>query len=163
MLIRAATPADLDDVMAIYDSARQTMRESGNESQWINGYPSRELIEGDIERGECYVIEGDDGHPHGVFFFAIGNDPTYNIIEDGAWLNDEPYGVIHRIGGDGTLRGVLPAAVEFALQSIGNIRIDTHADNAIMHHVLQKNGFGRCGIIYCEDGSPRVAYHLKRD
>ena len=33
-----------------------------------------------------------------------------------------------------------------------------HADNKIMQHLLEKNGFARCGIIHVEDGTSRVAY-----
>lgn len=162
MRIRLATADDLDDIMQVYDEARRIMRQAGNDKQWINGYPQRTMIDDDIAKGQCYVVEGDDGAPHGVFMFAAGNDPTYDVIEDGAWLNDNPYGVIHRIGNDGKLRGILPAAVDYCLQSVDDIRIDTHADNAIMHHVLTKCGFTRCGTIYCHDGSPRVAYQLHR-
>lgn len=39
-----------------------------------------------------------------------------------------------------------------------SLRADTHADNKIMQHLLEKNGFARCGIIHVEDGTPRVAY-----
>lgn len=28
----------------------------------------------------------------------------------------------------------------------------------IMQHLICKNGFQKCGIIYVEDGSPRIAY-----
>ncbi|MBQ9004415.1 MAG: GNAT family N-acetyltransferase [Eggerthellaceae bacterium] len=161
MIIRVAETADLDDIMRIYDKARETMRASGNRSQWINGYPAREMVEGDIARRESYVVEGDDGVPHAVFMFAVEEDPTYARIEDGAWLDDEPYGVIHRIGSDGELRGVVPAALAYCTAVIGNIRIDTHADNTIMRHVLEKCGFAHCGTIYCHDGSPRVAYQFR--
>ena len=41
MEIRPATVADLDAVMAIYDYARQRMAESGNPSQWIDGYQTQ--------------------------------------------------------------------------------------------------------------------------
>ena len=34
----------------------------------------------------------------------------------------------------------------------------THADNKIMQHLLEKNGFTRCGVIHVRDGSPRFAY-----
>lgn len=163
MLVRSAAEADLDDIMRIYDAARQTMRERGNHAQWVNGYPQRSLIAGDIERGESFVVEGDDGCAHGAFMFAIGEDPTYRIIEDGNWLNDEPYGVIHRIGSDGRVRGVMGAATRFALERIDDVRVDTHADNDAMQHALAKEGFERCGRIYCEDGTPRIAFHLHRD
>lgn len=161
--IRPAMPSDLDVVMGIYDIGRKTMRERGNHVQWINGYPLRQMIAEDIARGQLYVVEGDPsliGEPAicGVFMFAIGDDPTYALIEDGAWLNDEPYGVIHRISSDGRTRGVLASAVRFALDQVENIRIDTHADNLAMQNALAKTGFRKCGIIYCEDGTPRVAF-----
>ena len=161
MIIRPATSAELDDVMRIYDIARQAMRDAGNEAQWINGYPSRTLIEGDIARGACYVVE-DDGALHGVFMFAVEDDPTYAHIEDGAWPNDEPYGVIHRIGSAGARRGILQAAVDFGLKHVDNLRIDTHADNEPMQHALAKAGFTKCGVIYCQDGTPRDAFHRVR-
>ena len=40
----------------------------------------------------------------------------------------------------------------------GNLRIDTHEKNIPMQGCLAKNGFARCGIIYLEDGDPRIAY-----
>ena len=38
--------------------------------------------------------------------------------------------------------------------------IDTHEKNKTMQHVVEKLGFKRCGIIYIEDGTPRIAYQL---
>ena len=33
-----------------------------------------------------------------TFVFIIGEDPTYDIIENGAWIdNERPYGTIHRM------------------------------------------------------------------
>ena len=160
MHVRKATYADLNDAMRIYDYARETMRKNGNHSQWINGYPSRELLKGDLENGDLYIIEGEDGLAHAVFMFSTIADETYDVIENGAWLNDEPYGVIHRIGSDGAIRGALSSAVSYALQHVKNIRIDTHADNSIMQNALKKAGFMQCGTIYCFDGSPRIAFQL---
>ena len=39
-----------------------------------------------------------------------------------------------------------------------SLRADTHADNKVMQHLLEKNGFTRCGVIHVADGSPRFAY-----
>ena len=39
-----------------------------------------------------------------------------------------------------------------------NLRADTHADNAVMQRLLEGAGFVRCGIIYTDDGMPRLAY-----
>ena len=90
--------------------------------------------------------------------FEIGDDPTYVKIDDGAWIEDSAYGVIHRIAARIGARGVVREATDFALSKIDHIRIDTHADNKVMQHVLEKIGFRRCGVIYVYDGSPREAY-----
>lgn len=157
MEIRTATDQDIDEIERIYATAKQTMRESGNAFQWVDGYPQRSLIEGDIAAGELFLIE-DCGRPCAVFMLSMEADPTYRDI-DGSWLNDEPYGVIHRVGSDGTAKGILEAALGFAFTRTENVRIDTHRNNSIMRHLLQKAGFAECGTIFCHDGSPRIAYH----
>lgn len=88
-----------------------------------------------------------------------GVDPTYQVIEDGAWLNDTlPYGTIHRLASSGKSKGVASAVIEWCLEHCQSLRADTHADNQIMQHLLEKNGFTRCGIIHVADGTPRIAY-----
>ena len=91
----------------------------------------------------------------GAFVFFIGDDPTYRYIE-GSWMKDTPYGVIHRIAGQGG--GIFADALSFCEARISHIRIDTHHDNKPMQHVVEKAGFSRRGIIYVDDGSPRIAY-----
>ena len=39
-----------------------------------------------------------------------------------------------------------------------SLRADTHVDNKVMQHLLESEGFTRCGIIHVEDGTPRIAY-----
>lgn len=157
--IRKGTVGDVERISAIYDSARRFMRQSGNASQWNDGYPAEADILADIERGCCFVGETSDGNIAMVFAFILGDDPTYRIIEQGAWLNDEPYGTIHRLGSDGRTGGVLRACVDFCSSFTDNIRVDTHRDNRPMLSGLEKLGFQRCGIIYCRDGSERIAFH----
>jgi len=48
--------------------------------------------------------------------------------------------------------------LKFAMEQNPHVRIDTHADNHVMQHVLAKHGFQRRGIIYLEDGDPRIAF-----
>ncbi len=161
MNVRRAIPADLDEIMGIYDTARAFMRQNGNRSQWINGYPQKELVQKDIAQGHCFVCE-EEGI-HGVFAFLLGEDPTYNVIEKGAWLNDRPYGTIHRIGSDGQRKQIFRHAVGYCLGITEDLRIDTHEDNKVMQRLVENYGFQRCGIIYIEDGTPRIAYHYTRN
>lgn len=157
MKICPSVLSDIDAIMAIYDHARQLMRESGNSVQWVNGYPQRSLIEEDIRKGVHYSVFDDNGLV-AVFTLIVGDDPTYGVIE-GEWLNSRPYGTIHRIGSASRRGGVLHEVLAWSSANvISNIRIDTHADNAPMLHLLQKEGFSYCGIIYVADGTPRKAF-----
>ena len=152
--IRLATQADMADILEIYRKARQFMAENGNPTQWGQHHPAQHLLEEDICQNRLYAVEGTDGLC-GVFMFLVGDDPTYAHIE-GSWRSDAPYGVIHRIAGVGG--GVFAAALEYCSSQIGHLRIDTHADNKPMQHVVEKAGFSKRGIIYVEDGTPRIAY-----
>lgn len=158
IMIRKGTVGDIDAIMACYDSARQYMRATGNLTQWTNGYPSLDHVTEDIAAGHNYVGIDNDGEIIMTFAFIIGPDPTYSIIENGEWLNDLPYGTIHRIASTGKQKGILRICADFCMAQIDNIRLDTHADNATMINAADKLGFKRCGTIYCIDRSPRIAY-----
>ncbi len=156
MTVRHAETSDLEKILLIYEGARETMRLSGNPTQWGTNRPSRERVLRDIDEKISYAIEN-DGKIVGVFVFFVGNDPTYDQI-DGSWLNDLPYGVIHRIAADRNAHGILSTALDFAGRTTQNLRIDTHENNAKMRFLLEKYGFTRCGIILTDDGTPRIAY-----
>lgn len=156
LTVRPARLEDMARIMEIYDIARRFMRASGNPTQWSNGYPWADLLEDDIAAGHLFAVE-DEQQVHGVFAFILGADPTYALIEDGAWHSDAPYGTIHRIASDGT-GGIFSAALEFCRGISAHLRVDTHADNKPMQHLVTKAGFRRCGIIYVEDGTPRIAF-----
>lgn len=158
-MLRPATNADMDQILNVYALARKYMRDNGNASQWGNGYPSAALLETDIANNRLYVCEADKAI-HGAFVFFLGEEPDYAYIEDGAWVNDEPYGVIHRVASDGTLRGFFSRCADFCKTHAAVLRIDTHKDNAAMRRVLEKNGFVRCGTIFLQDGSARIAYQF---
>lgn len=154
-LVRKAEVSDLLRIEEIYRHARQFMADHGNPNQWGTSHPPKDQLLKDIQLGDLYVITGEEDI-HGVFYFSIGEDPTYAAI-DGAWRADTPYGTIHRIAGDGS-GGILKTAVEFGSSKINHLRIDTHEDNTVMQRAVVKQGFYRCGIIYISDGTPRIAY-----
>jgi len=155
-MIQKATLSQLSPIMAIYEKARVFMAQSGNPDQWGTAYPTEAMIRQDILDGKCYVnLEGEQ--ILAVFYFAVEKDPTYGYIE-GSWLNSEPYGVIHRIAVGESGKGVAAACFAFAQSLCENLRIDTHEKNIPMQRCLAKHGFERCGIIYLEDGDPRIAY-----
>lgn len=159
MNVRNAVLEDMEQIMEVYRLAKEYMVASGNPNQWINGYPARETIEKDISRKQFYVCE-ENGQIHGAFMFFIGEEPTYQVIEDGSWKNEEPYGTIHRLGSDGKYKGIFQECLAFCRGKHANLRADTHHDNKTMQHLLEKHGFERCGIVYMKDRSLRIAYQL---
>ncbi len=156
MEIRVAWAEELDEIMKIYAEARAFMAEAGNPDQWGDGYPERDMIEGDIAEGKLYVC-AECEKLLAVFYYAAEDDKTYHVI-DGGWLSDAEYGVVHRIAVRERGRGIAAACINWAYGQTGNIRIDTHADNIPMQKLLAKLGFTYCGTIYVRDGSPRRAY-----
>lgn len=165
MTIRIATPADLDRLMGIYAAARAYMAATGNATQWGTTRPTRETIAADIEHGDLRVGTDGQGVPRFSFALIAGADPTYAVIEQGTWANDEPYLTLHRVASDGTHHGVMTQVVAYARKQaqacgIHNLRIDTHENNLTMQHALARQGFERRGIIHIANGEPRWAYQL---
>ena len=171
MVIRPATEADLPAVLPVFEAAKAIMRADGNHEQWgAPGFPGDALLLHDIARGGGYVIESvipsegsfvipSEAKESIVAYFALfpSPEPTYEYI-DGAWLTDEPYGVIHRIASYPDVHGICAAIIDFAAKRYRHIRIDTHRDNRIMRHLIESAGFTYCGVIWLPDGTERLAY-----
>ena len=180
MIIRPAAASDLPALRPVFEAAKGIMRADGNLDQWsAPGFPPEDLLLRDIDRGGGFVIEdrwpvgaghdekrddvvvmpGSTGHLTLRAYFALlpSPEPTYDRI-DGAWLTDEPYGVIHRIASYPEDHGIFAAIIDFAAARYAHLRIDTHRDNRIMQHLIAKHGFTYCGIIWLTDGTPRLAY-----
>lgn len=155
--ILLAKEADLPRILEIYDIAKAYMRANGNPNQWNGAYPDPETLRTDIEKQRLYVYKK-AGSIHGVFMLLLEEEPTYAYIEDGSWREETPYGTIHRLAGDGEVRGLFAKCVAFCESKVKYLRADTHFDNHTMQHLLEKNGFERRGIIYLKNGDPRIAY-----
>ena len=159
--IREAKPIDITDIMQVMEAAKKIMRSSGNMHQWGDGYPSETVILSDMEKHGGYVIE-DTGRIVGYFAFLPSPEPTYSKIFNGEWIDDTlPYHVIHRIASYPDVHGIFSDIMDFCFSHDANIRIDTHKDNRIMQHNIEKHGFTYCGIIYLTSGDKRLAYQEK--
>ena len=156
--IRPALEEDIPSIMPVLDAAKGIMRASGNMGQWVDGYPSQEVILNDIRSGHGFVV-ADSGAIVAYFAFIPSPEPTYSYIEGGAWLDDAlPYHVIHRIGSIPGAHGIFRSIMDWCSGRDGNLRIDTHRDNVIMQHCILCYGFRYCGIIYLANGDERLAY-----
>ncbi|MBQ4540491.1 MAG: GNAT family N-acetyltransferase, partial [Alistipes sp.] len=92
---------------------------------------------------------------YGALVFT--GEPAYANIADGQWItHEENYAVVHRmcvkqgLTGRGYGRRFMTEAERVAAQSKRSMRIDTHADNRTMQHLMRSMGYTYCGIIYFE-------------
>ncbi|MBO6258839.1 MAG: hypothetical protein J6M93_05860 [Succinivibrio sp.] len=161
MQCRLATLNDLDVIMKLYESARDFMIKNGNPHQWgDNNWPPPELLKSDIKKSQCYVCIHNEKIA-GVFVYIYGRDcdPTYLKINDGTWLDESAYGVVHRLATDGKTRGVGSFCLNWCYEKAGHLRLDTHGDNRPMQSLVKKLGFVHCGTIFVkEDSYPRLAF-----
>ena len=82
MLVRPAIFPDVQAIMTVLEAAKGIMRASGNLHQWVNGYPSAEVIRDDIDLQQGYVLE-EDARVVGYFTFMASPEPTYGTIYGG--------------------------------------------------------------------------------
>ncbi len=165
LIIRKSIKDDIAPLMALFTEARSTIAKLGI-NQWQDGYPNEEVIREDLEHSRSFAVEF-DGEVVGTFALMYHGEPTYDVIRDGNWLSgeDKAYLAIHRVAvavksrGTGISSAIMSFAAGEALNAgKGSLRIDTHEGNVVMRRMLEKNGFTYCGIIYLENGDPRVAY-----
>lgn len=166
MTIRHATEADLESMMDMIAHSRGLMRAGGNMVQWT-GYPTVDDLREDIGRGVSYIGLSPGASPEGreEFTFALvpGVEPTYGYIDHGRWIDTTtPYATVHRLAKAPGAADVSREVFAFAKRQCAYLRADTHADNRPMRHILAREGFVESGIVYMDDGSPRVAYEWWR-
>ena len=156
-IIRPSTEADVPLIMSMLEHSRSLMRADGNTTQWV-GYPTREDILDDIARGVSYLID-----EQGTVAMVPGEEPTYAYIDHGRWIDTAtPYTTLHRMAKLPGALGIAETGFAVAKERYAHLRVDTHHSNRPMRHLLEKEGFVYCGIIYMPDGSPRDAYEWWR-
>ncbi|EOU2035094.1 GNAT family N-acetyltransferase [Clostridium perfringens] len=163
MEFRQAKISDLDQIVEIIELSKKYLKET-KVDQWQDGYPAKEDLRKDIESGNSYVLTNKD-EIVATTVISLDGESTYNLIFNGEWITNEEYIVMHRIAvhdkykGKGIFKELIKEAESLALnKGISSIKIDTHRDNISMQRAVVKNNFKRCGIIYLEDGSERIAF-----
>lgn len=156
-----AKPTDFARCMEILNTGREFQRAQGF-VQWPDGFPTEESVHQDIVFSRGYVLTVDE-EIAAYLSISFDGDPSYPHIQ-GTWHQDTPHAVLHRVAIDAAYRGIGLTSTLFRLieafcvsKGIFYIRIDTHADNKRMQHVLAKNGFAYCGTVLQETGE-RMAF-----
>ncbi|MBI6021782.1 GNAT family N-acetyltransferase [Clostridium perfringens] len=163
MEFRQANISDLDQIVEIIELSKKYLKET-KVDQWQDGYPAKEDLRRDIESGNSYVLTNKD-EIVATTVISLYGESTYNSIFNGEWITNEEYIVMHRVAvhdrykGKGIFKELIKEAENLALnKGIFSIKIDTHRDNISMQKAVLKNDFKKCGIIYLEDGSERIAF-----
>lgn len=161
MILDKARPEEAERCSVIINDGRAFQKAQGFE-QWTDDYPNLDTIKEDIKNGKGYVLRDKDCIA-AYMCIDLDGEPAYNDIR-GIWRLDEPYAVVHRMAfcADKQGKGLSTEAfrlIDEACLSMGvrYIRIDTAPDNKRMQHVMEKNGFVRCGVIVFQ-GSDKWAY-----
>lgn len=163
MEFRQAKISDLDQIVEIIELSKKYLKET-KVDQWQDGYPEKEDLRIDIESRNSYVLTNKD-EIVATTVISLDGESTYNSIFNGEWITNEDYIVMHRVAvhdkykGKGIFKELIKEAESLALnKGISSIKIDTHRDNISMQRAVVKNDFKKCGIIYLEDGSERIAF-----
>lgn len=151
--IKLAGPTDIDDVLDILNEAARWLAARGI-NQWpIDGFP-RELIAGDISRGEVYVARLDH-RPIGTLTLQWSDDLFWPRATEAA-------GYVHRIAVRRAVRGLGVELLKFAERATAAtgrklLRLDCFAGNAALCGYYERAGFGRRADIEIDpDGDATV-------
>lgn len=166
MKVRKSTLADLTALMEVFDKGREIQHQSGNFSQWNNGYPSHDLLKQDILTGHSYVVISDEAevdYPEGTilgtYYLHQGPNPIFASINPIQWLNQENYVTVHRMSSNGLVKGAGRFILQTVIDSHENVRLFTHEDNGQMLKLCLALGFQHCGYFNLVDGTERIILH----
>lgn len=176
--MRPATVDDVPAIVATLEAGRSLLAADGID-QWQNGTgPDVDLVTEDVERGwgRVFLI---GGQVAATAALIDEPEPAYDQVVEGAWQvrgdaaapagAASPYATIHRVAVAPAFRGMHVAQRFYArlieearARGFAEIRVDTHADNVRMQHVIASAGFTRaCTVLISDDPKDlRWAYQL---
>ena len=161
MKLRKAKQNEAEICYLCIEDARAYHKSLGFE-QWHPDYPTQQTVLDDIVQNVGYAFVTEDG-VIGYCCIIFGDEPAYHEI-NGAWKNDKPYAVVHRMAfskkarGSGLSGEAINLIKKLCLANhIGAIRVDTQNENKVMQHILVREGFAYCGLVQF-DGGPKLAY-----
>lgn len=153
--IRPTAEQDISRILEIFAMAKAYMRRQGNMVQWCGEYPGEAAIKEDMSRGWSMVVEH-CGEVVGTFCLMSEPEPTYKNL-----VATEPYCTLHRVASDGSVSGIVDAAVRYAQTKWRSVRIDTHSDNRAMLKCIRRLKMKPIGEISLTDGTPRLVFELQ--
>lgn len=163
MQFMKATAQDMPKIMEIINDAKAMLKANGID-QWQKGYPDEAVMMEDISNNDLYFAQV-EGETVAILALVFDIDSNYLHIEEGKWLTDLPYSVIHRVAvgkehlGKGIMGRIFAHSEELTLEKgLQSMRIDTHPENKSMQRALTKAGYAYCGHVFMSNGDLRYAY-----
>jgi len=161
MIFRKATKQDLDACWTILRDARDEMLEKGRK-QWDAAYPTREIVEQDIENTTAYVLINENKI---VVYASLKKDGESAYADSRClWQQIGHYLAIHRMAvainqrGKGFAKTFLNEVTRLAeTLNLQSIKTDTNFDNLEMLQLLRHAGFQQRGTVYYAKGN-RIAF-----
>lgn len=155
LVYRKAVTSDLDTVCTLVAAAVAHMDEQGI-NQWDEVYPSREVLSGDIERGELYV--GLSAESAAVIY--VVNTDTDEQYANGKWsYNGGDFAVIHRLCVSPAFRhkglaGKCLEHIEDELRAAGTkaVRLDVFTENPYALRLYENHGYKTVGRAHWRKG-----------
>ena len=176
--MRPATVDDVPAIVATLEAGRALLAADGID-QWQDGAgPDVDLVTSDVARGwgRVFLI---GGQVAATAALIDEPEPAYDQVVEGAWQvrgdtaapagAASPYATIHRVAVAPAFRGIHVAQRFYArlieearARGFAEIRVDTHADNVRMQHVIASAGFTRaCTVLIGNNPKDlRWAYQL---
>jgi ribosomal protein S18 acetylase RimI-like enzyme len=150
-MIRHAKISEIPDILTITQACAKKMQENGI-FQWNEHYPSKEVFQKDIDRGELFVVE-EKNTVQGTIVISTLMDEEYKPIQ---WLTPNGNSVyIHRLAVHPNLqgKGLAQKMMDFAENHARehrfvSVRLDTFSQNRRNQRFYEQRGYQKLGDIY---------------
>ncbi|HWP21521.1 MAG TPA: GNAT family N-acetyltransferase [Candidatus Cryosericum sp.] len=155
LIFEQAVPADLPEVLALFQAATKRMDEQGI-PQWDDVYPNREVLGCDIARGELTV-----GRIEGKIACVFVLSEQYNEeYAQGRWLYPgSRFCILHRlcVHPDFQHRRIAARAMDYietALrkEGVASVRLDAFSLNPYALRLYESRGYEKAGEVTFRKG-----------
>lgn len=148
--IRLAQPCDVDAIMLELTACTKQMQADAID-QWDDIYPSRSVIEAEVDARTLYLLDGDQAIQAGV---ALDFDQPGQYAQVN-WHGDEPAVVVHhlfvspKLWGEGIATKMMGLCEGEALRlGAKSIRLDAYLGNPAALQLYRARGYREAGEVY---------------
>lgn len=141
---------DLSDIISIISECKELMKSQGI-FQWDEDYPTIDIVENDIDDGNCYVMKDNN---RSVAYVAI-NEEEEGLNRTVCSTNEGKSLAIHRLcvhptfQGKGIAKTILKFIEEFSNKNnYACIRLDAYSENKNALKLYENFGYNKVGEVF---------------